>query len=76
MESIAGDFTDAVIAETEKVRLGDPMDGQTDMGPMASREQLEKTIGKVKRAKSEGARLLTGGRQPEEFETGYFKNNN
>ena len=72
MESIAGDFTDAVVAETEKVRLGDPMDGQTDMGPMASREQLEKTIGKVKRAKSEGARLLTGGGQPEEFETGYF----
>ena len=72
MESIAGDFTDAVVAETEKVRLGDPMDGLTDMGPMASREQLEKTIGKVKRAKSEGARLLTGGRQPEEFETGYF----
>ncbi len=72
MESIAGDFTDAVVAETEKVRLGDPMNGQTDMGPMASRKQLEKTIGKVKRAKSEGARLLTGGYQPEEFETGYF----
>ena len=72
MESIASDFTDAVVAETEKVRLGDPMEGKTDMGPMASKDQLEKTIGKVERAKSEGARLLTGGVRSQQFETGYF----
>ena len=36
MESIADSFIEAVVEETKKVRLGDPMDGKTDMGPMAS----------------------------------------
>jgi len=72
MESIADDFTEAVVVEAKKVRLGDPMNGQTDMGPMSSKVQLEKAQGKVERAVSEGARLLTGGNRPEEFEKGYF----
>jgi len=74
MESIADDFTEAVVEEAKNVRLGDPMHGQTDMGPMASIMQLEKTERKVKRARSEGARLLCGGDRPDEFEKGYFYN--
>ena len=74
MESIADDFTEAVVEEAKNVRLGDPMHGQTDMGPMASIMQLEKAERKVKRARSEGARLLCGGDRPNEFEKGYFYN--
>ena len=74
MESIADKFTEAVVEEAKKVRLGDPMHGKTDMGPLASKMQLEKTEGKVERAKSEGARLLCGGNRPKEFEKGYFYN--
>jgi len=74
MESIADDFTEAVVEEAKKVRLGDPMKGQTDMGPMASKMQLEKAEGKVERAKAEGARLLVGGDRPDEFEKGHFYN--
>tara|TARA_B100000315_G_scaffold132304_1_gene121804 strand:- start:2184 stop:3665 length:1482 start_codon:yes stop_codon:yes gene_type:complete len=74
MESIANDFIEAVVEEAKKVRLGDPMHSQTDMGPLASVMQLEKTEGKVERAVSEGARLLCGGNSPEEFEKGYFYN--
>ena len=74
MESIANDFTEAVVEEAKKVRLGDPMHSQTDMGPMASKMQLEKAEGKVERAKSEGARLLCGGNRPEQYERGYFYN--
>ena len=74
MESIADKFTEAVVEEAKKVRLGDPMHGKTDMGPMASKMQLEKTEGRVERAKSEGARLLCGGNRPKEFEKGYFYN--
>ena len=72
MESIANDFTEAVVEEAKRVRLGDPMHSQTDMGPMASKMQLEKAEGKVERAKSEGARLLCGGNRPEQYERGYF----
>ena len=72
MESIADDFTEAVVEETKKVRLGDPMNGKTDMGPMVSEMQLEKAEGKVERALAEGARLLVGGDRPSRFENGYF----
>ena len=74
MESIADKFTEAVVEEAKKVRLGDPMHGKTDMGPMASKMQLEKTEGKVEKAKSEGARLLYGGSRPKDFEKGHFYN--
>ena len=61
-----------IVDEAKKVRLGDPMHGQTDMGPMVSIMQLKKSKGKVERAKAEGARLLCGGNQPKEFNKGYF----
>ena len=59
MDNIADDFIDAVVEEAKKVRLGDPMNGKTDMGPMSSLNALNKVENKVKRAKKEGARLLT-----------------
>ena len=72
MESVADAFTEAVVEEARQVRLGDPMNGQTDMGPMVSKMQLEKAESKVNRAKNEGARLLCGGERPEQFQKGYF----
>ena len=72
MDNIADNFIEAVVEETKKVRLGDPMKGKTDMGPMSSLEALKKVENKVKRAKSEGARLLTGGLRPLDFDKGYF----
>ena len=72
METIADDFIDAVVEEAKKVRLGDPMNGKTDMGPMVSQLQLQKSISKVKNAKIEGARLLCGGDRPDQFDKGYF----
>ena len=72
MESVADAFTEAVVEEARQVRLGDPMSGQTDMGPMVSKMQLAKAESKVNRAKNEGARLLCGGGRPEQFQKGYF----
>ena len=72
MESIADAFTEAVVEETKNVRLGDPMEGQTDMGPMVSKAQLKKVEEKVKRARTEGARLLFGGDRSKKFKKGYF----
>jgi len=72
MESIADKFIDAVVDEAKKVRLGNPMDGQTDMGPLVSDLQLKKTQDKIKKATSEGARVLCGGKKPEKFKKGYF----
>ena len=72
MDSIADDFIEAVVEQAKKVRLGDPMNSKTDMGPMCSIDALSKVEGKVTRAKKEGARLLIGGSRSSKFEKGYF----
>ena len=70
--NIADRFTESLVEESKKVKLGDPMDADTDLGPMASKAQLKNTLEKVAIAKEEGARLLTGGHRPQEFDRGYF----
>ena len=69
--NIANKFTEALIEEAKKIRLGDPMDENTDLGPMASKTQLRNTIEKVDLAKKQGANILVGGKQPA-LDTGYF----
>ncbi|MBJ2150741.1 betaine-aldehyde dehydrogenase [Paracoccus sp. IB05] len=52
----------ARLAERSRlIRMGDPQDDDTQMGPLVSQAQLEKVSGFIARAKSEGARLVTGG---------------
>lgn len=71
-DTIADAFTDALVAEAKKVRLGNPMDEATDVGPMSSEMQFAKTHEKVDLALKEGARVLTGGQRSDQFDTGYF----
>ena len=60
--SVAGQFRDQFIAGTLKLRSGNGLSADTDMGPLATRKQIRK-MGHLKRhARSRGARLLTGGR--------------
>ena len=46
----------------EAVKVGDPFDAATQMGPMISESQRERVEGFVKRAKEAGATVLTGGK--------------
>ena len=55
-EKIAKKFTEALVEET-KIKLGNPMDDSTDIGPMASLSQFKNTINKVALAKKQGARV-------------------
>lgn len=71
-DSIADQFTEAVLAIVKGLNLGDPMGARTDIGPLASKSQLEMVEGKVARAIKEGARLRLGGKRPERFKQGYF----
>ncbi|MBH31856.1 MAG: aldehyde dehydrogenase [Candidatus Marinimicrobia bacterium] len=71
-EEVSGDFIDAVVAQAEQAELGDPMGSTTDIGPMASAEQREKIEAKITGAKEQGAKLITGGKRPKQFERGYF----
>jgi acyl-CoA reductase-like NAD-dependent aldehyde dehydrogenase len=55
------DFLDAFVAEARGLRVGDPLDDSTDVGPMASAEQRSKVEAQVEAAVAAGAELLVGG---------------
>ncbi|WP_164207106.1 aldehyde dehydrogenase family protein [[Micrococcus luteus] ATCC 49442] len=71
---IYGDFVEALTKRVSALRLGDPLDLQTQMGPMVSEAQREKTADAVNRARAQGATVLSGGRAPEgqQYERGWF----
>jgi betaine-aldehyde dehydrogenase len=46
-----------------RVRLGDPMDPATDLGPLVSMRQCDRVAGFVQRARDAGAQVLTGGKR-------------
>ena len=51
-----------LVAERAKViKLGDPTDPETEMGPVANKPQYEKVIGYLETARSEGATVAYGG---------------
>ncbi len=57
----------------ETVRVGDPLDPATTMGPLVSKAQYDKVQGLIERGIEEGATLVCGGAgRPSEFNRGYF----
>jgi acyl-CoA reductase-like NAD-dependent aldehyde dehydrogenase len=75
-EAIADEFINRFVALTEKIRLGDPMDRGTEMGPLTSPEHRDRVLNHVKVAVDEGGEILTGGKVPEGSEFGpgcYFQ---
>jgi acyl-CoA reductase-like NAD-dependent aldehyde dehydrogenase len=70
--SIAPEFIDRFVARTEKLRVGDPMDPSTEIGPLAFRAHLDRVLSYVDIARADGARLLTGGGRARGFERGLY----
>jgi succinate-semialdehyde dehydrogenase/glutarate-semialdehyde dehydrogenase len=58
---IAADFEQRFVAAMEALRVGDPMDEATHVGPLATPQILEDVDAQVRRSVEMGARLLTGG---------------
>ncbi|MFE0726111.1 aldehyde dehydrogenase [Streptomyces mutabilis] len=63
-----------VAARAQTIRLGDPLDLSSEMGPCATIEQLEKVMLFVERARADGLKVLCGGQRPTapELAEGYF----
>jgi (Z)-2-((N-methylformamido)methylene)-5-hydroxybutyrolactone dehydrogenase len=61
-------------ARAKAIKLGDPLDPSTEMGPVAFREQLEKVQQYIRLGSEEGAELVCGGKRPQEgpLKDGYF----
>jgi betaine-aldehyde dehydrogenase len=72
---VKDEFLERFKEKSSRVRVGDPMDKNTQMGPQVSEEQLNRIKGYVDIAKEEGAQVLTGGCPPQlegDFRNGYF----
>ena len=70
--SIADEFIHKLVEKTKRIKLGDPMQMATDMGPLVSQKQFDRVMGYINKGKAEGAKLLVGGEKSAECEKGFF----
>ena len=69
-EKIAAQFAMMLKDEVEKLRVGDPLDPATDVGPLVNEQALRDVEAQVQSSIAKGARVLTGGKRLER--KGYF----
>jgi len=62
----------AVASRARNVRVGDPLDPGTELGPLIRPEHHERVLGYVESAREQGARVLAGGKRPDAFPEGNF----
>jgi acyl-CoA reductase-like NAD-dependent aldehyde dehydrogenase len=66
-ESIFEDFKQKLLAEIGKLKTGDPLDPETDIGPLIDRDAVERIGSWVDEATQEGAEVLIGGKREDPF---------
>lgn len=69
-EKIYDDFIGKLKSKIEKMKIGDPMEKSTDVGPVVSQKQFDTVMNYINIAKDEGAEVLTGGERY--GDTGFF----
>ncbi|TPI40652.1 betaine-aldehyde dehydrogenase [Mesorhizobium sp. B3-1-6] len=67
-------FVERLVERTKKIRIGDPLDPETQMGPLVNRAQQDKVVSYIEAGKQEGASLACGGNVPslQGFDGGFF----
>ena len=65
-------MTEALAAEVGAMRVGDPFDPATDVGPLASSRQRDTVESFIAGAVAEGAKLAVGGKRPAHLARGYY----
>ncbi|EQB14327.1 aldehyde dehydrogenase [Novosphingobium lindaniclasticum] len=68
----AASYTEALVAEFAKLKVGDPYDAATSLAPLALERQRDRVEDYVSSGIAEGATLAYGGRRPEGFERGWY----
>lgn len=73
-ESLHDELVERLSERASSIKLGDPLDAETEMGPIAFKEQLEKVQSYVDSGRQEGAELVYGGKSPDdpELKDGFF----
>ncbi|MEA2936650.1 MAG: betaine-aldehyde dehydrogenase [Alphaproteobacteria bacterium] len=73
-ESLYKPVLERVVARVAALKLGDPLDDTSQMGPINSKRHYERVVSMVQSGISEGAKLMTGGKRPpgSDFTRGYW----
>ena len=71
-ENVHAELLEILIAKAQRIKIGDPQDLETEMGPLATQRQLTHVQDVVDRSVAAGAKLLTGGKIPAEFTNGFY----
>lgn len=73
-ESVCEELVERVVARAKTIKMGNPLEMETEMGPIVSEEQLATVSSYVELGVSEGSKLLCGGQQPQTagLTEGYF----
>lgn len=73
-ESLYDAVTERVVERVGRIKVGDPLDTASEMGPVNSEGHYRHVVALIESAREQGAKLLTGGERPEgeEFERGYW----
>ncbi len=74
VEAVAEEFTEKVLEEVKKYRVGNGLDENIRVGPVADENQLNNILKYIEKGKKEGAKLLMGGKRLTEppLDKGYF----
>jgi acyl-CoA reductase-like NAD-dependent aldehyde dehydrogenase len=63
VKNVANEFIEQFVQKAEKLKVGDPLSDDTDVGPLVNASGLKKIDSQVKESVKEGAEVLTGGEQ-------------
>jgi len=66
------DFINSFISKAKKLKIGNGMDEDVQLGPLTTEKRLNEIEQLVETTKKEGAKVLMGGRRPAGFNKGYF----
>jgi len=66
------ELVDALASAFSQVRVGDPFDAATQMGPLVSSRQRDRVEGYIATGIEQGATLVTGGGRPKDLDRGYY----
>jgi acyl-CoA reductase-like NAD-dependent aldehyde dehydrogenase/thiamine pyrophosphate-dependent acetolactate synthase large subunit-like protein len=66
------EFLDLYLGAVSGIKVGDPFDPDTHMGPLTMARQLDRVQGYIAAGRSEGARLVCGGGRPRHLHKGYY----
>ena len=71
-EEIYDEYLEELKNRVEEIEIGDPLSTTTQLGPLATLNQLQNIEEKIKQTKELGGKIITGGNKVDKFKNGYY----